>query len=48
MTYPMFDHLRLLSEVMTASVVVLGLGSLLICFKLLVASRPAKVSLASA
>ena len=40
MTYPMFDHLRMLSDVLTASGVVLGLGALLICFKLLVGSTP--------
>ena len=48
MTFPMFDHLRMLSEVMTASVVVLGFVSLLICFRLLVASMPVKVPLAAA
>ena len=40
MTYSMFDHLRMLSDVLTASGVVLGLGALLICFKLLVGSTP--------
>jgi hypothetical protein len=48
MTFPMFDHLRMLSDVLTASVFVFGLGSLLICFKLFVASMPVKVSLAPA
>jgi hypothetical protein len=43
MNYLMFDNLRILSEVVTASVVVLGLGSLLVCFKLFVASLPVNV-----
>ena len=43
MTYPMFDNLRILSEVLIASIVVLGFGSLFVCFKLIVASMPVNV-----
>ena len=48
MTYPMFDHLRIMSEVLTTGAAVLGIGSLFVCFKLLVASVPVNASLASA
>jgi len=47
MTYPMFDHLRMLSDVLTASGFVLGLGALAVCFKLLVTPTP-NVALAPA
>jgi hypothetical protein len=36
MTYPMFDHLRILNEVLIGGSVVFGLGTLIVCFKLLV------------
>lgn len=36
MTYPMLDHLRLLSEVLTGTSVLLGLGVVFVCFKLLI------------
>jgi hypothetical protein len=48
MTFHMFDHLRILSDVLTASGFVLGLGALLICFKLLVGSTPATPALVPA
>lgn len=44
MTYPMLDHLRLLSEVLTGSFVVLSLGAVFVCFKLLV-HHPVPVTL---
>ena len=43
MTYPMLDHLRMLNDVVTGSFVVFGLGTLFICFKLLVAALPVNV-----
>lgn len=48
MTYPMFDHLRMLSDVLTVTIVILGVGSLVVCFKLLVASMPTHLSPATA
>jgi hypothetical protein len=38
MTYPIFDHLRMLSDILTASCVILGVGSLIVCIKLLATS----------
>lgn len=35
MTYPMLDHLRVLSQVLTGSVVLFSVGALFACFKLL-------------
>ena len=35
MIYPMLDHLRLLSDVITGGVIVLGFGSVLLFFRLL-------------
>jgi hypothetical protein len=40
MTYTMFDHLRVLNDVLTGSGVVLALGGLFVCFKLLVVRTP--------
>ena len=45
MTYTMFDHLRVLNDVLTGSGVVLGLGALFVCFKLLVVPAPVSVPL---
>jgi hypothetical protein len=36
MTYPMLDHLRLLSEVLTGTSVLLGLGAVFVCLNLLI------------
>jgi hypothetical protein len=36
MPYAMLDHLQLLSEVLTATCVLLGLGAVFVCFKLLI------------
>ena len=40
MTYTMLDHLRVLNDVLTGSGVVLALGGLFVCFKLLVVRTP--------
>jgi hypothetical protein len=40
MTYTMFDHLRMLNEVLAGSGVLLALGGLFVCFKLLVVPTP--------
>jgi len=43
MTYPMLDHLRLLSELLTGGFVILGVGAVFACFKLLDA-RPVPIA----
>jgi hypothetical protein len=48
MTYPIFDHLRMLSDVLTLSCAVLGVGSLIVCLKLLAASMSVHLAPASA
>jgi hypothetical protein len=48
MNYPMFDHLRMLSDVLTASGFVFGIASVAICLKLLVTPSPVNVALAHA
>jgi hypothetical protein len=45
MMYSMFDHLRILNDVLTGSGVVLGLCALFVCFKLLVMPEPVRVHL---
>ncbi len=36
MPYAMLDQLRLLNEVLTATAILLGLGAVFVCFKLLI------------
>ncbi len=43
MTYSMLDNLRMLNDVLTGSFVVLVLGGLFVCYKLLVAAVPVQV-----
>jgi hypothetical protein len=43
MIYTMFDHLRVLNEVLAGSGVVFALGAMFVCFKLLVVPTPIRV-----
>jgi hypothetical protein len=45
MTYTMFDHLRMLNDVLAAGGVILALTGLYVCFKLLVVPAPVALHL---
>ena len=43
MTYTMLDHLHFLNNVFTGSGLVLAVGALFVCFKLLVVTAPVSI-----